>query len=72
MRFLSLLVCILFGFTAQAQNLAGTLFEEKVFDFICEMAEVKEKKVSVEELYKEDQVEKPKKKSVSKRIKSKK
>ena len=55
-----------------SQNLAGPLFEEKVFDFICEMADVKEKKVSVEELYKEDQAEKPIKKSPSKKIKPKK
>ena len=55
-----------------SQNLAGPLFEEKVFDFICEMADVKVKKVSVKELYKEDQVEKPIKKSASKKIKSKK
>ncbi len=37
-----------------SQNLAGPLFEEKVFDFICEMSEIKEKKVSVEDLYKEE------------------
>jgi trigger factor len=56
-----------------SQNLAGPLFEEKVFDFICEMAEVKEKIVSVEELYKEDQAEKKLiKKSTTKKIKSKK
>ena len=30
-----------------SQNLAGPLFEEKVFDFICEMAEIKEKKYLV-------------------------
>ena len=55
-----------------SQNLAGPLFEEKVFDFICEMADVKEKKVSVEELYKEDQAETLIKKSASKKIKPKK
>jgi trigger factor len=56
-----------------SQNLAGPLFEEKVFDFICEMADVKEKKVSVKELYKEDQAEKkPIKKSTPKKIKLKK
>ena len=37
-----------------SQNLAGPLFEEKVFDFICEMSEIKEKTVSVEDLYKEE------------------
>ena len=55
-----------------SQNLAGPLFEEKVFDFICEMADVKEKKVSVKELYKDDQDEKTTKKSASKKLKSKK
>ena len=45
-----------------SQNLAGPLFEEKVFDFICEMADLKEKKVSVEELYNDQDVDqKPKK-----------
>ena len=51
-----------------SQNLAGPLFEEKVFDFICEMAEVKEKTVSVNDLYKDEQVSK---KKVSKKTKSK-
>ena len=37
-----------------SQNLAGPLFEEKVFDFICEMSEIKEKIISVEDLYKEE------------------
>ena len=37
-----------------SQNLAGPLFEEKVFDFICEMSEIKEKTISVEDLYKEE------------------
>ena len=43
-----------------SQNLAGPLFEEKVFDFICEMAEIKEKIVSVENLYKENNLNKKK------------
>ena len=51
-----------------SQNLAGPLFEEKVFDFICEMAEVKEKTVSVNDLYKDEQANK---KKVSKKTKSK-
>ena len=51
-----------------SQNLAGPLFEEKVFDFICEVAEIKEKTVSVESLYKDDQLNK---KKVSKKTKSK-
>ena len=40
-----------------SQNLAGPLFEEKVFDFICEMADLKEKKVSVAELYNDQDVD---------------
>ena len=43
-----------------SQNLAGPLFEEKVFDFICEMAEIKEKIVSVENLYNENNLNKKK------------
>ena len=38
-----------------AQNqLSGPIFEDKIIDFIIELAEVKEKVVSVEDLYKED------------------
>ena len=55
-----------------SQNLAGPLFEEKVFDFICEMADLKEKKVSVAELYNDQEIEKkPKKQNKSKTIDSK-
>jgi len=55
-----------------SQNLAGPLFEEKVFDFICEMADLKEKKVSVAELYNDQETDKkPKKHKKSETIKSK-
>tara|TARA_B100001248_G_scaffold243874_1_gene212466 strand:- start:139 stop:678 length:540 start_codon:yes stop_codon:yes gene_type:complete len=38
-----------------AQNqLSGPVFEDKIIDFIIELAEVKEKVVSAEDLYKED------------------
>ena len=38
-----------------AQNqLSGPVFEDKIIDFIIELAEVKEKVVSTEDLYKED------------------
>ncbi len=41
-----------------AQNqLSGPVFEDKIIDFIIELAEVKEKVVKVEELYKEDNVD---------------
>ncbi len=39
----------------EAQNrLSGPVFEDKIIDFIVELAEVKEKYVSTEDLYKED------------------
>ena len=38
-----------------AQNqLSGPVFEDKIIDFIIELAEVNEKVVSTEDLYKED------------------
>ena len=38
-----------------AQNhLSGPVFEDKIIDFILELAEVKEKIVTTEDLYKED------------------
>ena len=56
-----------------SQNLAGPLFEEKVFDFICEMADVKEKVVSIKELYNDDENEKKAtKKTATKKSKVKK
>ena len=38
---------------AQSQ-LSGPVFEDKIIDFIVELAEVKEKVVNVDDLYKED------------------
>ena len=41
-----------------AQNqFSGPVFEDKIIDFIIELAEVKEKVVNIEELYKEDKVD---------------
>ena len=41
-----------------AQNqFSGPVFEDKIIDFIVELAEVKEKVVNVEDLYKEDNVD---------------
>ena len=39
------------------QQLSGPIFEDKIIDFILELANVKEKFVSVEELYKEDEMD---------------
>ena len=41
-----------------AQNqLSGPIFEDKIIDFIIELAEVKEKIVNVDDLYKEDDID---------------
>ena len=41
-----------------AQNqLSGPVFEDKIIDFIVELAEVKEKVVDVDDLYKEDSLD---------------
>merc|ERR1711988_1868344 len=41
-----------------AQNqLSGPVFEDKIIDFILELAEIKEKVVNVEDLYKEDNID---------------
>ena len=41
-----------------AQNqLSGPVFEDKIIDFIVELAEVKEKVVNVDDLYKEDNID---------------
>ena len=41
-----------------AQNqLSGPVFEDKIIDFIVELAEVKEKVVNVDDLYKEDSID---------------
>ena len=39
------------------QQLSGPIFEDKIIDFILELANVKEKTVTVEELYKEDEMD---------------
>ena len=39
------------------QQLSGPIFEDKIIDFILELANVKEKTVSVEELYKTDELD---------------
>ncbi len=39
------------------QQLSGPIFEDKIIDFILELANVKEKTVSAEELYKEDEMD---------------
>ena len=39
------------------QQLSGPIFEDKIIDFILELANVKEKTVSVKELYKEDEMD---------------
>ena len=38
------------------QQLSGPIFEDKVIDFILELANIKEKTVSVEELYKQEEL----------------
>ena len=41
-----------------AQNqLSGPVFEDKIIDFILELAEIKEKVVNVDDLYKEDNID---------------
>lgn len=47
------------------ESLRAPLFEEKVVDFLLELADVKEKTVSVDELTKEEEEEKPKKKKAT-------
>ena len=39
------------------QQLSGPIFENKIIDFILELANIKEKTVTVEELYKEDEMD---------------
>jgi len=53
-----------------AQNLAGPVFEDKVIDYILEMATVNDNVISVEDLYKADDEEaKPAKKTAKKAAK---
>ncbi len=55
------------------ESLRAPLFEEKVVDYILELAEVSEKKVSIDELTAEDEEEaKPKKKAAAKKSTAKK
>ncbi len=49
------------------QQLSGPIFEDKIIDFILELANVKEKKVSVEDLYKEDEIDLKKEASKAKK-----
>ena len=39
------------------QQLSGPIFEDKIIDFILELANTKEKLVSLEELYKQDELD---------------
>ena len=39
------------------QQLSGPIFEDKIIDFVLELANVNEKTVSIEELYKEDEMD---------------
>jgi len=39
------------------QQLAGPIFEDKIIDFILELANIKEKIVSVEDLYKQEELD---------------
>ena len=39
------------------QQLSGPIFEDKIIDFILELAITKEKTVTIEELYKEDELD---------------
>ncbi len=55
------------------ESLRAPIYEDKVVDFILELADVKEKEVSVEELTAEDEADaKPKKKSTAKKTTAKK
>jgi trigger factor len=54
------------------QQLSGPVYEEKIVDFILELAKVTEKTVTVEELMAEDEDDKPKKKAGAKKTQAKK
>ena len=49
------------------QQLSGPIFEDKIIDFILELANVEEKKVSTEELYKDDEMDLKKEASKAKK-----
>jgi len=54
------------------QNLSGPVYEEKIVDFILELANVKDVTVSVEALMAENEDDKPKKKAAAKKAPAKK
>jgi trigger factor len=54
------------------QQLSGPVYEEKIVNFILELAKVTEKTVTAEELMAEDEDDKPKKKSAAKKAPAKK
>ena len=57
----------------EAQNqLSGPIFEDKIIDFIIELAQVEDKKISIEELYKEEEFDLKKEAIKAKRLSSKK
>ena len=39
------------------KQLSGPVFEDKIIDFILELAKVKEKTVSIKDLYREDELD---------------
>ena len=49
------------------QQLSGPIFEDKIIDFILELANVKEEIVSIKELYKEDEIDLKKEASKAKK-----
>ena len=54
------------------QQLSGPVYEEKIVDFIMELAKVTDKTVSAEDLMAEDDEQKPKKKAAAKKAPAKK
>tara|TARA_B100000131_G_scaffold314806_1_gene352210 strand:+ start:590 stop:2017 length:1428 start_codon:yes stop_codon:yes gene_type:complete len=56
----------------EAQNqLSGPIFEDKIIDFILELANIEDKKVSIDELYKEDEFDLEKEAKKAKKLSSK-
>ena len=58
--------------TQMLENLRAPLFEDKVVDILFDQAEVTEKEISIEELMKEDEDDKPKAKKSTKKAAAKK
>ena len=54
------------------QQLSGPVYEEKIVDFILELAKVTDKTVTVDELMADDDADKPKKKAAAKKAPAKK